>query len=220
MDASNQEKTPTEGVIRFQLEYRKAPLPEWADPTEIITWFRRCRALGGIGRYPPDRYHGAAYGNLSERGEEGFLITGTQTGGKDHLTDQDIAWVRRVDVENNRVISEGPAKPSSESLSHGQIYALHPGTRFVIHIHDALLWHQATALHLPLTDPGAEYGTPAMAREVERVMALPETLCSGAFAMGGHEDGIVIFGDDAEQAGIRLLRLYRRACHPVAEPTD
>lgn len=209
-----------EGVIRFHLEYREGPLPEWADPGDIITWFRRCRALGGIGRYPPSRHQGAAYGNISQRGAEGFLITGTQTGAREALTADDIAWVRDFDVARNRVVAEGPARPSSESLSHGQVYALRPTTGFVIHVHDALLWQHAAALDLPLTDPAAEYGTPAMALEVERVMALPKTLCSGAFAMGGHEDGIIVFGDDAEQAGIRLLRLYRRVCHRGAEPAD
>ncbi|BAN69507.1 conserved hypothetical protein [endosymbiont of unidentified scaly snail isolate Monju] len=203
---------PAEGVIRFRLEHTNGPLPGWAEPGEILAWFRRCQALGGIGRYPPERYQGAAFGNISQRGPEGFLITGTQTGGQQALTPGDIAWVKYCDIQENRVVSQGPARPSSESMTHGQLYTLDAGVGFVIHIHDPLLWRQADRLELPVTDPAAEYGTPAMAREVERLMAMPATREGGIFAMGGHEDGLVIFGTDAEQAGLRLLALYRRAC--------
>ncbi len=203
---------PGEGVIRFRLEHHDSPLPEWARVDELLAWFGRCRALGGIGRYPPNRYQGAAFGNISQRGPEGFLITGTQTGGRTALTPQDIAWVRNCDIADNRVVSQGPARPSSESMTHGQLYALATGIGFVIHIHDPLLWRLSARLELPTTHPGAEYGTPAMAREVEHLMAMPATRERGVFAMGGHEDGLVIFGADAEQAGLRMLALYRHAC--------
>jgi len=208
----NAKTPPAEGVIRFRLEHADGPLPAWAEPGEILAWFCRCRALGGIGRYPPERYQGAAFGNISQRGPRGFLITGTQTGGKQALTADDLAWVKSCDIEENRVVSQGPARPSSESMTHGQLYALDSGIGFVIHIHDPMLWRQADRLGLPTTDPAVEYGTPAMAREVERLMAMPATRQGGLFAMGGHEDGLVIFGADAEQAGLRLLALYRRAC--------
>ena len=211
---------PSEGVIRFHLEHHKGPLPDWADTRAIVDWFGRCRALGGIGRYPPQRFGGAAYGNISQRGETGFLITGSQTGSKVELHPENIAWVREWDLEANRVMSEGPVKPSSESLTHGQLYALRPGTGFVIHVHEPLIWRRAAALSLPVTDPAAEYGTPAMAHEVERLLTLPETLCDGVIVMGGHEDGVLVFGDHPEQAGLRLLRLYRRACRHGNEDFD
>ena len=201
----------SEGVIKFELRHDSGPLPPDGGLDAIRRWFGICRALDLIGR-DPARYEGAAYGNISRRAGTGFLITGTQTGGQETLAPDDIAWVREIDVARNRVVSQGPARPSSESLTHGQVYALAPRAGFVIHVHSPLLWRRAGALGLPATAPEAAYGTPAMAREVERLLGQASGGEAGAFSMGGHEDGIVVFGPSPEQAGLRLLRLYRRAC--------
>jgi hypothetical protein len=200
-----------EGVIKFRLEHHEGGLPPDAEPESLTRWFAICRALELIGQ-DPRRYQGAAYGNISQRQPQGFLITGTQTGGKTALGAHDIAWVRDIDIDTNRVISQGPRRPSSESLTHGQLYALLPEVRFIIHVHSPLIWRQARRLGLPATDPLAAYGTPAMAREVERLARGTPVAEQGIISMGGHEDGIVVFGGHAEQAGLRLLRLYRRAC--------
>lgn len=202
---------PADGVIKFDLEHRPVALPPDASTASILQWFDVCRALDLIGRHP-DRYEGAAYGNISQRVSEGFLVTGTQTGGKDSLQDSDIAWVTAFDVNANRVVSQGPSRPSSESLTHGQVYALLPRIRFVIHVHSPLIWHRAGKLDLPGTHPDAAYGTPEMAAEVERLLQTRKIAEEGIFAMGGHEDGIVIFGASPEQTGRRLLQLYRHTC--------
>ena len=205
----------SEGVIKFELRHRPGPLPPGGGTDAIRQWFGICRALDLIGR-DPARYQGAAYGNISQRAETGFLITSTQTGGQETLAPDDIAWVREADVAANRIVSQGPARPSSESLTHGQIYALAPRAGFVIHVHSPLLWRRAGGLGLPATAPDAAYGTPAMAREVERLLDQTSDNEAGAFGMGGHQDGIVVFGPTPEQAGLRLLRLYRRACESRA----
>jgi len=202
---------PADGVIKFDLSHQTGSLPTSASTASIFQWFGICRALDLIGQHS-DRYEGAAYGNISQRASEGFLITGTQTGGHNSIGDGDIAWVTAFDTRANQVISKGPSRPSSESLSHGQVYALLPQVRFVIHVHSPLIWHRTGALGLPGTHPDAAYGTPEMAAEVERLLNTRETAEQGIFTMGGHEDGIVTFGATPEQAGHRLLQLYRRAC--------
>jgi hypothetical protein len=66
-------------------------------------------------------------------------------------------------------------------------------------------------LRLPTTNPNVPYGTPEMARETHRLFrstALPDLQI---LAMGGHEDGIVVFGRTAEEAGQILLRSLARA---------
>lgn len=60
-------------------------------------------------------------------------------------------------------------------------------------------------MDVPETGEGVAYGTPAMAAEVRRVCAgrsLP-----AAFIMGGHEDGVVAYGADADGPGLLLVRL-------------
>ena len=200
---------PADGVIKFELQHHSGALPAWADSSAIRHWFAACRELDLIGQHA-NRYGGAAYGNISQRAEQGFLITGSQTGGQPQLSADDIAWVTAFDVDANQLQSQGPIKPSSESLTHGQLYALAPEVNFIIHIHDKHLWEGAQALGLQATDAQAAYGTPQMAREVQRLMADPQVCAAGMFSMAGHEDGLVIFGESAKQAGERTLALYRR----------
>lgn len=212
MNTSNESGTlPADGVIKFRLTHMQGPLPHEADTFPLRHWFGICHALDLIGQHQ-DRYEGAAYGNLSQREGPGFLVTGTQTGGKPVLEDHDIAWVSDFNIDANQVISQGPAQPSSESLTHGQLYQLDPGIRFIIHVHSQLIWCRAAELKLPTTSADAAYGTPEMAKEVERLMQSTRAADLGGFSMGGHEDGIVVFGDTPDEAGHRLLRLYRRAC--------
>ena len=200
---------PQDGVIKFNLEHSYAPLPSWADAQAIQYWFARCRELDMIGQHP-DRYAGAAYGNISQRAPDGFLITGTQTGGKATLGLQDICWVQEIDIERNRLVSSGEIRPSSESMTHEQIYRHVAEASFVIHVHHKPLWQQAANLGLAITATHAAYGTPEMAYEVERLLMRSEVLETGCFSMGGHEDGIVVFGASADQAGKRLENLVAR----------
>lgn len=196
-----------EGVIKFDLEHKNAPLPDWADISSLQRWFGRCRELDLIGQHP-ERYQGAAYGNISQRAPSGFLITGTQTGGHPQLDEKDICWVQQIDLEHNRLTSSGPVKPSSESMTHEQVYRHVPEANFVIHVHHRTMWEQASQLGMPVTAQTAEYGTPEMAYEVERLLKDELARSVGAFSMGGHEDGIVVFGNSAEQAGARLENLF------------
>lgn len=200
---------PSEGVIKFSLQHQPADLPDWADTRDLRYWFRRCRELDLIGQHP-HRYEGAAYGNISQRGPEGFLVTGTQTGGKAVLEDNDFSWVRAIDLDNNTLLAAGPARPSSESMTHDQVYRQVQTATFVIHVHSPSMWQNAGQLGLAVTNPSAEYGTPAMAREVDRLLKDPAVRTAGGFSMGGHEDGIVVFGDSPAQAGERLERLYQQ----------
>jgi len=198
-----------EGVIKFDLAHRDAELAPWAEIGDLQHWFARCRALDLVGRHE-HRYQGAAYGNISQRAPSGFLITGTQTGGHESLDASDICWVQHIDLDKNRLLSSGPSKPSSESMTHEQVYRNVPEANFVIHVHHKPMWQQARRLGLEITAAEAEYGTPEMAREVERLLKQPHVRARGAFSMGGHEDGILVFGASAEQAGRRLEALFRQ----------
>ena len=206
----NSSHTPLDGVIKFELTHLPGDLPGHADASAIIHWFGICRALNLIGQ-DPKRYEGAAYGNISQRLEHGFLVTGTQTGGKQALNMQGIAWVTECDSASNRVSSRGPARPSSESLTHAQVYQELPEVSFVIHVHSPLIWRQTETLELPATPPQAAYGTPEMAFEVARVFRETSLADLRIVAMLGHEDGVISFGRTIDEAGETMVRFLARA---------
>ena len=201
--------TETEGVIRYRLDYRPGALPADAPLSQLFRWFARCREKDLIGR-DPKRYDGFAYGNISLRADPGFVISGTQTGARPRLSADDLSWVHNIDPAHNRLWATGPARPSSEAMTHGQVYLTLPAARAVIHVHSKLIWGQAQRLGLALTAAEAGYGTPAMATEVERLLR-SAAANRGAFAMGGHEDGIVAYAEDMDTAGGLILDLLDRA---------
>ena len=188
-----------EGVIKFKLEHTPAgPLPE-SDLAEIICWRQWMHARGLIGVIEtPEGPIG--YGNISVRCPQGFIISGSQTGHLAELDKSHFALVDAVYPEENRLASRGPIKPSSEALTHAAVYAQDPAIKWVMHAHHKPVWEAAQRLGLPQTSPDVAYGTPEMAAETARLFRETDVRKIGIFAMAGHEDGIVSFGETAEQA--------------------
>lgn len=212
---------PREGVTKFVLEHEECPLEatRFGDlACKLVAW-REIMALTGLVGQDPRRYEGAGYGNVSVRvshagaalGRRSFLVTGTQTSGARTIGLQDFALVERYDYRRNWIRSRGSRRPSSESLTHAAVYDLSPVIHCVLHAHSPVLWRRARQLGLPFTKPEAFYGTPELALEVQRIYretVLPERRI---LAMGGHEDGILVFGRSPEDAGEVLLRWLARA---------
>lgn len=210
-----------EGVIHFQPKHRWASLQPQVYgilAQSLITWRDRLLRVGLVGRNPY-RYGGVGFGNLSGRlppypgvrGARPFLVTGSQTGGRPSLTLDDLCVVSRYEPESNCVESFGPIKPSSESMTHGIIYDADPTIRFVFHGHSPHIWQQAGALGLSVTDPAADYGTPAMCQEVEKILRSPLVIRKPFIVMGGHEDGVLAFAKTADEVGQALLDLLSKA---------
>ena len=200
--------TQSEGVIQYTLDFTRGALPADCDPTPLLDWFSRCRARNLIGQ-DPALYDGYAYGNISLRAPRGFIISGTQTGGKSTLQASDLAWVLDFDSATNQLRATGPARPSSEAMTHGEIYRALPEIAAVIHVHSPQLWQAAGALGLATTDPTVGYGTPAMADAVRQLLITRPS--GGVIAMGGHEDGIIAYGTDMDAAGAYLIRAFSQA---------
>ncbi len=210
--------TQQEGVIKFELWFiQTPPLPEEA-LREINAWRQMLYLNKLIGR-DPERYDGYGFGNISRRigpfdapsHERRFIITGSQTGGAPVLTGAQYALVRESHPEQNLLAAEGPILPSSESLTHGTLYALDGDLRFVMHVHSPELWRHAPLLGLPITRPDVLYGSPEMSDEVRRLFRETDVRRRRLFSMGGHEDGLVSFGNTAEEAGLVLLTHLARA---------
>ena len=180
----------SDGVIQFRLHHRTAPPAAVAELRLLSELRNALHARGWIGR-DPARYGGLGYGNVSVAQSGGaFLISATQTGHLSSLSADHWVTVLNASPTTNELWSEGPALPSSESLTHAAIYQASEA-RFVAHIHHPLLWRAVCAgiVVLPSTPADATYGTPAMAAALSRIAAR-EPLPFAA-AMTGHEDGLM-----------------------------
>ena len=202
-----------EGVIRFDLEFTAAAPATIPALDELNAWRRILRQLGLIGQ-ESERYGGYGFGNISRRlppfdapeNHRPFVISGSQTGHLMELSAAGFATVSDYDASLNQVVSTGPIKPSSETLTHGSVYNVNNDIRVILHVHSSPIWRCASMLNLPSTDVHVPYGTPAMAREVERLFEDVDNIETGVFVMGGHEDGVIAFGRTADEAGSMLLR--------------
>jgi hypothetical protein len=108
---------PEDGVIKFSADHESVALCA-ARHTELagvlVAWRAIFAHLGAIGQAAA-RYGGVGFGNVSGRlgpfpgapGARPFLITGTQTGGRDCLALSDFCAVDRWDVRRNAVRSRG-----------------------------------------------------------------------------------------------------------------
>lgn len=208
----------TEGIIKFKVKFKPTPpLPE-KEVQDLNAWREMMHSLQLIGQ--DKRLPGyVGYGNISKRlppfdsppPDIRFLITGTQTGGIAHLTAEHYATILACYPEENHLEAEGPILPSSETLTHGSVYALAPDVRWVLHAHSPHIWQHAHRLGLPITHPNVPYGTAEMAQEVVRLFQETDVGRQRIFSMGGHEDGVVSFGATAEEAAAVMVRVLGRA---------
>lgn len=210
---------PDEGVIKFSLEHTPAPpLPE-AEIEELNRWrdWMVERGLLGVLQTPSGPL---GFGNISRRVENGFIITGSQTGGLPRLGPEHYTLVRECLLAANRVRSEGPIPPSSESLTHAAVYRQDPAIKWVFHAHCQPIWRQAARLDIPSTASSVPYGTPQMAAEVSRLFQEKDLRGLGIFAMGGHPDGIVTFGAAAEAAAHTIEEKFALIESSKLQPPD
>lgn len=199
-----------EGVIKFDLACQPGPPPAAALLRELDAWRTIFRRLGLLGQ-DPSRYEGLGFGNLSRRAEAAtaFIISGTQTGGRERLAPADYVTVTACDPLRNRVAASGAIPPSSEALSHGVLYQANPRIAWVMHLHSPEIFAAGDRLGLPVTDPAAPYGSPAMAAEIRRLA--PLSGWPGLLVMGGHADGILAFGATADETGALVVRTLAAA---------
>lgn len=207
-----------EGVVKFQVRFMPAPALPAEQLAELNAWRRIMVWLELLGQ-TPSRYEGYGFGNISRRIEpfaarptrRGFVITGTQTGGALDAQPEHYVTVKECHPARNLVVAEGPVRPSSESMTHGAVYAQDSRIRWVMHGHSPHIWRNAAALSIPITDATVPYGTPEMSAEVARLFRATDVRRQRVFSMGGHDDGVVSFGRTAEEAGAALLNTLAKS---------
>src|SRR5215212_6737997 len=141
-----------EGVIKFQMEFTPAP-PLAAAEIAVINHWRAILYQKQLIGQDLARYGGYGYGNLSLRlapfaappALRSFLISGSQTGELAELGPQHYTVVTECYPDENRLVAHGPIRPSSESLTHGAVYAFDSAIGAVLHVHSPIIWQRAAA---------------------------------------------------------------------------
>ena len=199
--------TLDEGYIKYESHWTPGPATHVAAARDLERWRRPLFEANLIGEYTE---FGIGYGNISiRRGYGGlFLISGTQTGHLRTTDENNYSLVTDCDIRANIVRCSGPVQASSEAMTHASIYALGDAIGAVVHAHSAELWRDNLG-KLPTTDPEIAYGTPDMARELDRLYRTTGLRDSGVAVLAGHDDGLISFGTTLEEAATRMLDLLQ-----------
>jgi Class II Aldolase and Adducin N-terminal domain len=181
------------GAVKFRYESSGKELTPFAGFEELNAARQELRRMNLIG---VDQ-HGVGFGNVSLRdgATESFYITGSGTGGLPVLTLREYAKVVAWDFERNWLRCDGLTVASAESLTHAAVYATAPEAGVVVHGHNQDLWRSLIEQGIS-TEANVAYGTPEMARQVQRLLRETSVRTRGIFAMAGHDQGIVVFGPD------------------------
>lgn len=194
------------GVIKFNCTWIKEDPLDNELIADLNTWRDKLYKLRFIGMYE----NGIGYGNISKRfNKDQFIVSGTGTGKYPELSNQQFTTVTEYNLEKNSLTAQGPIIASSESLTHAVIYESDQTCNAVIHIHNQELWKNMLNI-VPTTKQSVEYGTPAMAMEVRRLFIETDLRQKKILVMAGHEEGIISFGKDLDEAGAVLLNATKK----------
>lgn len=197
-----------EGYIKFVSDWQPGEAPTGEEIDALLAARRPLFEAGLIG-YDHDAAVG--YGNLSARVDNSsrFVISGTQTGHIEEASHEHFAVVTSYDIDRNKVHCSGPVEASSESMTHAALYEADASIDAVVHVHSIDLWNRWKGV-LPTAAATIRYGTPEMAREIQRLYTDTPFAEDGIAVMAGHEGGLIGVGRDPMQAAMRLLCLHER----------
>ena len=204
--------TDKEGIIKFSLNHKEKDILKNEDIRDLNYYRGILKDKNLIGVYPSDhdKFPDVGFGNISKRIDDEFIITGTQTGHKTKLEPEDYALVKNYNIKDNKIISSGMTKPSSESITHGAIYNADKDIKCVMHIHSEDIWKNYDDLGLYYTPEDAEYGSSELAEEVEKLFKETNVKKKRIFVLLGHEEGVISFGENCEEALEPLLIAHSR----------
>jgi ribulose-5-phosphate 4-epimerase/fuculose-1-phosphate aldolase len=194
-----------EGFVKFNCHWNQSGPVISDEQFEIInSWREILYNMDLIGAYE----NGVAFGNISMRigSSHQFIITGSATGEIPELEPGHYVKVNSFNIDDNAVQCAGPLKASSESLTHAAVYSADQGVNAVVHVHNIDLWNKL--IHkVPTTNPGMDYGTTGLAKEILRIFSEPEVYEKRIIIMAGDRAGIITFGQDLDEA-VNVLMEY------------
>jgi ribulose-5-phosphate 4-epimerase/fuculose-1-phosphate aldolase len=193
-----------EGYIKFKYEWEKKL---FTFPRELFErlneWREKFFQMNLIGVLDS----GIGFGNVSIRVDDTnqFIITGSATGKCKNLNRLHYSFVEDFNIEENFVKCIGETKCSSESLTHAAVYTHAPEINAIVHTHNSIMWNLFKDKK-PTTSARALFGTPEIAKEMGELVKQKQVLEEQIVVMGGHEDGLITFGSNLEEAGQAMLR--------------
>lgn len=207
-------KVIDDGIIKYDrsnFSYCETLLEDEYLPLEY--WRKKLYALELIGIYIEEE---VGFGNISEiknysaffiSSSPQFIITGTQTGKFQNLNGTQYTRVLDYNISELKIKMMGAIEASSEALTHAAIYECNSNIKAVFHIHSNKIWNGMIRDKSDFTNKNIAYGTVEMAIATQECVRGKN---SGAFAMHGHSDGVVIYGGSLEQVGNLTLDLYNK----------
>jgi len=206
-----------DGIIKYDTsEHTQGPNLNDREFQELEKFRHKLYQLKLIGEYPSKKI---GYGNLSLRciyqnlhttNHPQFIITGTQTGGKEHLTGEHYTRVLDFNFHKWSIKDRGPIQASSEALTHAAIYQSKPEIiKAVFHIHNKDIWKGMITEDYHFTPENVPYGTEEMAIAVKKCVADKR---QGIFVMKGHQDGVISYGPTMQSAMDLILEVYTKFC--------
>ena len=186
--------------VKFRTEFLSAAAPADARIEELKTW---CAEFHRRNFAPP--YGEFSQGNLSFRVRpdgDAFIISGSQVGWKDRLTDDRFVTVQGCDMDRGIVFASGTRDPSSESMLHFAIYHSRKDIQAVFHGHSREILKCVNKLNLPETREKAPYGS------IELVRSVIEVLGDTNFILI-RKHGFISLGETMNEAGERAIETHR-----------
>lgn len=188
------------GGVKFLTEFLGQAVP--CDPRleELKFW---CGEFHRLNFAPP--YGEFSQGNLSfrlKKDEDAFVITGSQVGWKDRLSDDKFVTVTGCDLSRGVVYATGLRDPSSESMMHFAIYRRRPDVQAVFHGHSREVLSCPGELAIRKTREKRPYGS------LELVESVLEVLDEEMFVIL-KKHGFVSLGGTMRDAGELAIRIHR-----------
>jgi ribulose-5-phosphate 4-epimerase/fuculose-1-phosphate aldolase len=188
------------GGVKFDTKFIGRAVPDDPRLEELKFW---CGEFHRRNFAPP--YGEFSQGNLSfrlKKGENAFIITGSQVGWKNRLTDDRFVTVRSCDLVKGIVYAEGVIDPSSESMMHFAIYERRSDLQAVFHGHsrEVLSCHEKLAIRE--TREKRPYGS------LELVESVLEILNQESFVVL-KKHGFISMGGTMTEAGELAIQIHR-----------
>jgi len=196
----------SEGYVKYVAEHTMSAAINTPHFEELNRARTKLRETGLVGMTS----NGIGFGNLSLRVEGNkFLISGTATGALPILGPDGYCLITSFDVDENRVVSTGPVKPSSETMTHGVIYQSCLGANCVIHIHSRAIFDGMLRDKYPATPETAAYGTPEIALAIGKLVNGHDSgKNEGSIVLAGHDEGVIVYAATIERALSLTEELY------------
>jgi len=188
------------GGVKFDTKFIGKTVPVDPRLEELKFW---CGEFHRRNFAPP--YGEFSQGNLSFRlkeGENAFIITGSQVGWKDRLSDDKFVTVTGCDLSRGVVYAAGLRDPSSESMMHFAIYQRRPGIQAVFHGHSREVLSSPGKLAIRETREKRPYGS------LELVESVLEILDQETFVVL-KKHGFISMGGTMREAGELAIRIHR-----------